>query len=177
MKKLITAAGILAALTITAGCAQPKTVHNRTGASFSVANADALTAPVSYESLQLAVPSQADIATAAAETTPQAALDVCTENAYVCPVNSGTATIQLALATTDSGGTINPDGTITRAVDNRLVYALTWQNAQCPKHSGAVQPKGASVLPQIPTTCTAIVLVDAASGKSLGMLQVQTPVK
>jgi hypothetical protein len=90
-------------------------------------------------------------------------------------VNSGTATIQLALATTDSGGTINPDGTIIRAVDNRLVYALTWQNAQCPKHSGAVQPKGASVLPQIPTTCAAIVLV--ASGKSLGMPQVQTPVK
>jgi len=168
MKKIVAAVGVLAAV-LAAGCARQATVHSELG-SFSATEV-ALTRPVSYHTLQLAVPSQADVATASAETTPQAALNVCSQVGYECPIDSGTASIELARATTDSGGRINNDGTITRLIDHRLVYALTWQNANCPIMGGA-PAKGATTttLPEV-RTCTAVVLVDVAAGKSLGMFQ------
>ena len=175
MKKMLALLGAAGTVLLAVvGCAGPATVHNQAGAAFTAVSSGALTAPVDYKTLTLAVPSQADIASAAT-LAPSAALNVCAANAYTCPTDSGTATIQLARASTDSGGTLNADGSVTRAINNRLVYVLTWANANCPAHGGAVQPEGAVVAPPVARTCTAVVLVDAASGKGLGMLQISTP--
>jgi hypothetical protein len=85
-------------------------------------------------------------------------------DAASCPAGTVAPTIFLALATTDNGGKIESDGSVTRTLSDRLTYVLRWDNIQC-SPSGHIP--GDTSSPTV-TTCVWITLVDANTGAFLG---------
>jgi hypothetical protein len=162
---------VAAALALGA-CAHTVHVGTVTDGSVTAVNAGTLTSTITYRQLGLTLKPPG--ARARAAITPDAALAVCDAPVYLCAIGKVRPTIQLALATTDSMSRINPDGTMTRTIDNRLVYAIVWRGVDCAPAGGAPMRSGAPVPSPKHYTCVMVSLVDAQTGQSLGAGQQAT---
>jgi hypothetical protein len=123
-----------------------------------------LAQPLSYATLGISLTPPP--AGAVARVEPASAYRRCKVDA-ACPSGSDGPTIFLALATTDSGGTMGSDGTLHRAVDHTLAYVLRWQDVPC-------VAAGPQVASPSPSTCLWIGLVDATTGAALGSGQINS---
>jgi hypothetical protein len=99
----------------------------------------------------------------------QSANGLCASHLAVCGDYNIAPHITLALVSTDNGATINPDGSLTRTVNNELTYVMTWSALPCGPYAGGPYIPPGIVRPTPPaTSCFFMTLVDANTGKFLG---------
>lgn len=165
---------IVAAL-LAGGCA--RTVHASTPGGTTIkavnaVNAGTLTQTMSFPSLGLTFKAPAAQAAQAAAISPDAALGVCNAPVYVCPITKVAPTIYLASGTAENLSVTNADGTTTQTVLSRLVYVIVWKDVECTPPD---PPIGAPTVTTTAKTCQDVSMVDAKTGKSLGLGETNSP--
>jgi hypothetical protein len=102
-------------------------------------------------------------------TVSEATLPALCGQVFECPEAAGVPTIFLALITTDDGGAIQADGSVTPNASNTLGWVMRWEGVPCSPGGGGSSDSTQSQSPT--TSCTFIAMVDAASGRPLGSSQ------
>ncbi|PZS19906.1 MAG: hypothetical protein DLM57_03040 [Pseudonocardiales bacterium] len=82
-----------------------------------------------------------------------------------CLAGDAEPEVFLALATSNSRGTMNADGTVTRRIDSTLVYVLRWENVPLASSGG---PPGFHRPPRPSSNGLVIGMLDATTGEFLG---------
>ncbi len=168
MKRVTVAVSMTAALAILCGCASSDRSQSAgTSAPLTSQFVDGGRQKTVENFPALGIKLEPPLPSQLPKLTELAAYNLCGTPALECG-GPGTPTVAFALMTTDNGGAVNKDATVTPLAVKRPAFVLRWPSTPCTPVGGARRTVTTSTAV---TSCLFISLVDAVTGKALGSAQ------